>query len=120
MREQINRISLSLIHFTDENGVHFVYSPELELTGYGMDRQEAKESFEVVLQEFIEYATEHKTMEEELARLGWKIKHVGGRIVASKPTFKRLVEKREIMSTIFDSHRDANVSHREVELAMPV
>lgn len=67
--EQVN-ITLKLLLFK-EDGVNFVYSPALELTGYGPGEEEAKKSFEIVLEEFVRYTENKDTIYSELERLGW-------------------------------------------------
>jgi hypothetical protein len=51
-----------LFHFKDMHGVHFIYSPHLDLTGYGYSHEEAKQSFEVVLKGFIDYTIKKGTL----------------------------------------------------------
>src|SRR5690606_9995731 len=67
------KTDLSLISFVEE-GTHIIYSPALDLSGYGNSEEEAKESFQVVLQEFLSYCMNKKTLYTELERLGWSIK----------------------------------------------
>jgi len=49
------KVNLLLIHFKDESNIHFVYSPHLDITGYGKNLKEAKEPFEVVFEDFVDY-----------------------------------------------------------------
>ena len=48
------RIRLFLVHFQDENKVHLIYSPHLDLTGYGNNLTEAQKSFEIVFEDFVD------------------------------------------------------------------
>lgn len=64
-------VSLDLIEFIEDE-VHFVFSPALDLTGYGDNKKEARTSFEVTLKEFLRYTIEKNTLDKELKRLGWK------------------------------------------------
>ncbi|MFA6400872.1 MAG: hypothetical protein WCX31_04495 [Salinivirgaceae bacterium] len=57
----------------DDSNVHFLYSPALDLTGYGNSINEAKESFEYMLNDFVDYSKKKKTIYKELERLGWSI-----------------------------------------------
>ena len=66
------KTNLSLIAF-QENKVHILFSPALDLYGYGNTIEEAKQSFMVSLNEFLNYSIENKTLIGELKRLGWKI-----------------------------------------------
>jgi len=65
-------IQLTLFQFTEEDLI-FIYSPYLDLTGYGKTENEAIESFKETLLEFINYTDHKKTLEKELIRLGWKV-----------------------------------------------
>lgn len=50
-------MDLSLIPF-NEGDVIIIYSPALDLSGYGYNEKEAKESFEITLEEFLNYIIE--------------------------------------------------------------
>ncbi|MEO8589208.1 MAG: hypothetical protein ABI432_07570 [Flavobacteriales bacterium] len=65
-------VKLSLLKFK-EDGVVFIYSPSLDLTGYGRDGRAAKRSFEITLEEFVSYTTNKGTLDKELKRLDWKV-----------------------------------------------
>ena len=105
------------IHFKDEKGVHFVYSPHLDITGYGMNLQEAKKSFEIVLDDFIDYTLEKKTLEKVLGGLGWKIKK--GSLERPKkmetPSINTVIGNNKFVSDIFDKF-PVNTFHQEVGL----
>lgn len=66
------RINIDLIDFV-EDGVHFFYSPTLDITGYGDNKEEAITSFELTVEEFFHHTHEKGTLEAELKRLGWKM-----------------------------------------------
>lgn len=55
----------------EEDGIVAAYSPALDLFGYGNSEEEARDSFNVVLDEFVRYAIDNNTLESELKRLGW-------------------------------------------------
>jgi len=65
-------VKLSLFTFIEDN-VHVVYSPALDLYGYGNDEHEARHSFKVSLDEYVKYTTDKKTVEKDLKKYGWKI-----------------------------------------------
>lgn len=69
----IHQFELSLFNFIDE-GVRIIYSPALDLSGYGKTIAEAKVSFELTLEEFVRYSSNKKSLQKELKRLGWEIK----------------------------------------------
>ena len=65
-------VKLSLFTFIEDN-VHVVYSPALDLYGYGNDEHEARHSFEIALGEYVKYTNNKKTIEKDLKKYGWKI-----------------------------------------------
>jgi len=68
------KVRLLLFHFQDENRTHFIYSPHLDLTGYGNGLSEAKSSFEIVFGDFVDYTIKKKTLGKVLTDLGWELK----------------------------------------------
>ena len=55
-----------------ENGVQMMYAPALDLCGYGATLDEAKQSFEVVVSEYIRFGLENGTLSVDLRAHGWK------------------------------------------------
>lgn len=47
------------------------YAPALDLMGYGKTVDEAKSSFEIVLQDFFEFSFKNNTFEKYLLKHGW-------------------------------------------------
>jgi len=66
------KVTLSLISFK-ENDVVIIYSPALDISGYGNDELDAKISFEIVLEEFLRYTINKGSFEYELKKMGWKL-----------------------------------------------
>ena len=66
--------NLMLIHFVDENNIHIIYSPHLDLSGYGKTKEEAQRSFEDSFADLIDYTINKKTLGKLLKQLGWKVK----------------------------------------------
>jgi len=66
------KTELSLIYFVEE-GTHIIFSPALDLSGYGNNEEDAKASFNTVLEEFISYGMNKKTLLKDLENHGWKI-----------------------------------------------
>lgn len=64
-------VRLALLSYIEEN-VHVIYSPSLDLYGYGNDEAEARASFTVALEAYVTYLTEEKTWADDLKRLGWQ------------------------------------------------
>lgn len=67
------KVDLQVLFFEEER-IHYAYMPSLDLTGYGNNEKEAKESLTVVLDEFLRYTLNKKTLFTEMKRLGWEIK----------------------------------------------
>jgi hypothetical protein len=110
------KVQLLLIHFKDEAEVHFIYSPHLDLTGYGNSIEDAKYSFEIALEDFIDYTLKKKTMGKVLKSLGWSIKGTVKRpknVVA--PSITTVIGKNEYVSEIFDKY-PVDTFHKEVGL----
>ncbi|MBQ8070947.1 MAG: hypothetical protein IJ202_08860 [Bacteroidales bacterium] len=63
-------IKLDVI-FYSEDGIIIAYAPALDLSGYGKDDAEARNSFEVALHEYIKYTVENKTLDDDLKVHGW-------------------------------------------------
>ena len=84
--------SLSVISFKEEDVVCF-FSPQLNVTGYGADDQEAQESFEITLNEFFSYTTHKRTFLKELENLGWKIRSKRKSHVFTPPAFESQISK---------------------------
>jgi hypothetical protein len=65
-------IGLSLVEFI-EDGVTIIYSPSLDLSGYGYDPDEARTSFDASLKEFFRFTKENGNLYNVLKGLGWSI-----------------------------------------------
>jgi hypothetical protein len=109
-------VRLLLFHFEDENKVHFIYSPHIDLTGYGNDIVEAKKSFEIVLEDFVDYTLKKKTLGKVLSDLGWDLKgstKIPKEVLA--PSIASVIKENEYISEIFDKY-SVNTYHQEVGL----
>ncbi len=108
------KVKLLLVHFKDENNVHFIYSPHLDLTGYGNNLREAKKSFEIVFEDFIDYTLKKKTLGKVLTDLGWELKGTlkkPRKILA--PSITSVIKENDYVSEIFDKY-PVNTYHKEV------
>jgi hypothetical protein len=63
-------IRLALFSYIDE-GVHVVYAPALDLFGYGTDEAEARQSFDLVLDEYLIHTAQNHTLTADLRANGW-------------------------------------------------
>lgn len=110
------KVKLLLFHFEDERNIHFIYSPHLDLTGYGINPDEAKKSFEIVFEDFVDYTLKKKTLGKVLGNLGWEVKGLSKKpkkIIA--PSIKSIIANNEYVSEIFDKYQ-VNTFHQEVGL----
>ena len=55
----------------ENDGCQIAYAPALDLMGYGRTVDEAKASFEVVVEDFFETSIQMKTLAEYLKQHGW-------------------------------------------------
>ncbi|MES2765572.1 MAG: hypothetical protein V4642_06885 [Bacteroidota bacterium] len=94
-------VKLSLFTFIEEN-VHVVYSPALDLYGYGNDEHEARHSFEVALQEYILHTAEHKTLDKDLKKYGWTIDKKHGAL--QSPDVSTLLQKNSVFKNFVNTH----------------
>ena len=107
-------VRLLLIHFKDENKVHFIYSPHLDLTGYGNNLLEAKRSFEIVFDDFIDYTIKKKTLGKVLNKLGWEFKgSIKKPVKIIAPSIKSVISENEYISDIFDKYQ-TKTFHKEI------
>lgn len=110
------KVRLLLVHFQDENKVHFIYSPHLDLTGYGNNITEAKASFEIVFEDFIDYTIKKQTISKVLTGLGWVLKGTEKhpkKVIA--PSITSVINDNKYVSEIFDKY-PVNTYHKEVGL----
>lgn len=108
------KVKLFIVQFKDENNIHIVYSPHLDLSGYGHNIREAKKSFEIAFEDLIDYTLKKKTLGKVLESLGWKLK--GTRKKPKKiiaPSITSVIMDNEYVSEIFDKY-NVNTYHKEV------
>src|SRR5438876_10654668 len=91
-----------LISFIDDN-THIIYCPALDLNGYGNDETEARQSFDTVLEEYLNYTINKKTLWADLRKLGWTIRKSKQK-PATPPSMSELLEKNEEFSRIFNHY----------------
>jgi predicted RNase H-like HicB family nuclease len=97
----VKSMKLNLVAFKDDEA-YYSYCPALELIGYGDNEEEAKKSFEIVLEEYINYTTENNTLIKDLEKHGWKITGNGKKI--SQPKFSELLQNNNNLSNIFNKY----------------
>lgn len=98
--EHSNQVDCRLTVTTfEEEGIHFYYAPALDLTGYGKTDEEAQKSFDITLEQFVNYGLHKKTLFNELKKLGWK---VSKKSVSKPPSLVDMIYKNEYLADIFE------------------
>ncbi|MBX3164416.1 MAG: hypothetical protein KF900_08045 [Bacteroidetes bacterium] len=108
------RIMLSLFIFK-EDGTHIVYSPSLDLSGYGKTETEAKKSFEIVLKETILYALNNNTLNSLLISMGW-FKNIGANIVYKSANITSKLSTNDYLQNVINQHSEVKLKNN-VELS---
>ena len=90
-------VNLALLEFMEADDF-IIYSPGLDVTGYGKTKAEALESFEISLEEFFTYTLNKGTFAKELIRLGWEINKQKTQF--KQPNFDELLRDREYLSQV--------------------
>ncbi len=99
-RGQIETI-LSLLSFKEKE-VFIVYSPALDLSGYGYTEVEANESFKETLKEFFRHTSSKESLVKELRRLGWKITGtMKNQKISSAPDLSDLIQNNDELRKLF-------------------
>jgi len=109
-------VLVSLIEFQEDN-VTILYSPALDLTGYGYNLTEAKTSFEESLHEFLRYTTNKGTFEKALQSLGWTIKGSKKKPRYNPPKDSDMVKTNSTYNEIVNK-KDYRVSRKNIELSI--
>ena len=109
------QVGLSLVEFEEDN-VTIIYSPALDLSGYGYSQSEAKQSFSEALHEFFRYTNNKKTLDKVLKNLGWAIRGTKNKPKFNPPKDSDLVSLNPLYNEIVNS-KSYKVSREDVEFA---
>lgn len=107
-------VRLDVITFNEDNNV-IMYCPALEITGYGADEQEAKQSFEIAIDQFFLYTTRKKSLAPELKKLGWRIRSKNKPYVP--PTMSELLVNNDNFNHVFNNYSFKKMNEA---ISMPV
>jgi hypothetical protein len=112
------KTNIVLISF-QEVDTFIVYSPHLEVTGYGQSQQEAMDSFNHCLGVFLDYTVNKKTLHEELVTLGWVLKKGSAKRPKkiNAPTWSDLIINNTALEDLLNIHTISTVQR---EVAIPV
>ena len=64
-----------MVAYVDDDSIHYVYCPALDLTGYGHKVTEEKESFEQKLKLYLNYTVNNHTLIANLKEHGCSLKN---------------------------------------------
>ena len=99
-RSNSMKVNLQVFLFEEDN-IYFAYMPSFDLTGYGETAEEAKESLTIILDEFLRYTSDKKTLLIEMQRLGWDIKDKKKSMCA--PQISDMINSNEQLKEIINS-----------------
>jgi len=94
-------VSVDVIEYSEDK-MFFSYSPALDLIGYGKSKQEARESWETVLEEYLTYAVNKKTLIKDLQSKGWQVKK--NKRDFKPPTFSWMLQNNKDLADVYDKH----------------
>mgnify|MGYP005845939507 CR=1 FL=1 len=109
-------VGLSLVEF-NEDDIVIIYSPALDLSGYGHSKEEAKKSFSESLHEFFRYTHNKNTLDKVLKDLGWSIKGTKKKPKFNPPLDSDLVSSNSLYNEIVNN-KSYKVSREQVEFAL--
>lgn len=97
-------VNLSVILFNEEETV-IAFCPALDIYGYGVNQEEAKDSFDIAIDEYFKYTINKNTLHTDLTSRGWKVhgsKSKKGRL--DPPTMSELLVLNAEFEDIFNTH----------------
>lgn len=112
------KANIVLFSFKEEDN-YIVYSPHLDVTGYGLDEKEAMDSFNHCLAVFLDYTVNKKTLHEELIHLGWELKKGTSKQPKkiNAPSWGDLIKNNASLEDLLNKH---NLTTTQKEVAIPI
>lgn len=107
------KANLELYSFVDD-GVHIVYCPALDLSGYGYSIDEAKKSFSEVFEQHITYCISKNTLQDDLLKHGWNVRGKKSKNIKA-PKLEDLLQRNEAFRNILN--KDYSKFNTEIEIA---
>lgn len=101
---------LSLLSFVEDD-IYYLYSPELDIYGYGQSETQARDSFTTTFKATISYMGNKSTLTEELRSLGWTVKKNKNRVLYTPPLFSHLIEENEEVRNIVNNKVYTKYNH---------
>lgn len=94
-----------------EDDNYIAYSPALDLAGYGKTEEDARDSFNIVLKGYFDYALKEGTLYQDLKEHGWNIKEHK----VETPTISMLILRNAELSSILDK-KDFKKYHEPIKV----
>ena len=101
---------LSLLSFVEDE-IHYLYSPELDIYGYGQSETQARDSFSTTFKSTINYMVNKSTLTEELKSFGWTVKKNKKGVLYTPPLFSHLIEENEEVRNIVNTKVYTKYNH---------
>ena len=101
---------LSLLSFV-ENDIHYLYSPELDIYGYGQSESQARDSFAITFKETMSYMVNKNILAVELKNLGWTVQKNKKRILYVPPLLSHLIKENEEVRNIVNTKAYSKYNH---------
>jgi hypothetical protein len=98
----------------EEEGTNIAYIPVLDISGYGVNEEEAKKSLEISLDAYFSYTVNKNTLFEDLKAHGWTIKKKNKPYIA--PEITDLINKNEYLHDIVNTRP---YKMNRMDVAMP-
>ncbi len=108
-------VGLSIVEFVEDE-IIIVYSPALDLSGYGKTIEEAQQSFTNAMEEFFRYTTNKKTLDKVLKDLGWAVKGSKKNLKFNPPKDSDLIISNSLYNEIVNN-KSYKVSKQQIEFS---
>jgi hypothetical protein len=106
------KVNLDMIEYLEE-GIFYSYSPALDLVGYGHSESEARQSWELVLEEYLKYTLNKNTLIKDLESRGWRVAR--NKKTFTPPTFSWMLQNNSDLTSVYDKH-DFHKTSRPVSI----
>lgn len=110
------QIELALFEFS-EAGLKYVYTPALNIYGYGRTATQARASFDITVKQFLNYTIKKGTFKTELNKLGWEVSTSKKNPKLIAPKIEKMLVDNEEFSDIL---RNKNLKKYSTTIEVPV
>lgn len=104
-------INISVYLFKEGDNV-IAYCPSLDLSGYGATQKQAKDSFTIVLKEYLDYGLQQGTLTKDLLNHGWTF---NGKIT-NEPKINQMLQHNTTFKSILQLPKYTKFSKRIANL----